>query len=193
MAIIRIGLKELRKILREEILLEEENKATDQPGEDSIDMQIDRYFMDFETEARSLKKEGRDWHRTMRRLMEADDEEEEKEEEDDEEKDEEEGEDEEKKTEKGSVEDIEIESFVNGVIRLIDNYDSLLEVRNTILRRASNFLNKNYDTEVVDAFHGKLKDDHGMEIGKSRDEYFSDNFSAPMSDRAGGAGGGGGA
>jgi hypothetical protein len=186
MAIIRIGLRELRKILREEILLEEENKATDQPGEDSIDMQIDRYFMDFETEARSLKKEGRDWHRTMRRLMEADEDESEDEKED-------EGEKEEKKPEKGTADDIEIESFVNGIIRLIDNYDSLLEVRNTILRRASNFLNKNYDTEVVDAFHGKLKDDHGMEIGKSRDEYFSDNFSAPISDRAGGGGGGGGA
>jgi len=200
--VIRLTVKDLRRILREEVLLEAENKATEESGEDSLDAQVDRYFSDYESEAKLVKNEGRDWNRTLRRLFEADeDEEEDKDEgEGDEGEDEEdkgEGEDEddeegEKKPPEGTLDDIDVASFANSVMRLVDNYDSLLEVRNTILRRASNFLNKNYKVEVIDEFNDYLSNEHGIEIGKSPEESRSEKFAAPFSDRAGGGGGGGG-
>ena len=147
-------------------------------GQDSVDSQIDQYLNDYEVEAKSLKEEGRDWNRTLRRLFEADEEGEEGEE----------GEE----PPSGTLDEIDVGSFTNSVVRLIDNYDSLLEIRNTILRRASNFLNKNYKSEVVDAFQEHLRNEHGMEIGKSSDELDAERFIAPISDRAGAGGGGGG-
>jgi len=188
MGTIKISVKQLRQLLREEVLIEADKKMTEESGEDSIDMQIDRYFSDFEAEAKSLKKEGFNWHSITRRLLEAEEDEEGEEEEEEEDEDEE---DKPKASPEGTLEDINVESFVNSVVRLIDNYDSLLEVRNTILRRASNFLNKNYKSDVVDAFNDYLSNEHGMEIGKSSDELASEKFIAPISDRAGGGGGGG--
>lgn len=190
MGIVRISLKDLRNILKEEILLEAGKGKDEESGEDSLDSQIDRYLNSYEKEAKSLKQEGLDWNRTVRRLLEADDEEEAGDEEDEDidlEGDEEEEEPEEPPP--GTIEDIDVGSFVNDVMRLVDNYDSLLEVRNTILRRASNFLNKNYESDVVDSFNESLRSEYGIEIGKTDDEYAAEKFTAPVSDRAGGGGG----
>lgn len=91
---------------------------------------------------------------------------------------------------------LDVEKFANDVVRLIQNYDSLLEIRSTLLRRATTFLEKTYDDEVMKAFEDTLRDDHGMEAGKDSDELSADRFPAPNADRAAGsaqAGGGGGA
>lgn len=89
--------------------------------------------------------------------------------------------------EKPGVDTLDVESFANDVVRLIDNYDSLLEVRNTLLRRATSFLSKNYSDEVVTAFQATMRDDHGMEAGKDKGEIDSDRFPAPNADRAAGS------
>jgi len=88
---------------------------------------------------------------------------------------------------------IDVEKFANDVVRLIQNFDSLLEIRSTLLRRATTFLEKTYDDEVMKAFEDTLRDDHGMEAGKDSDELAADRFPAPNADRAAGsaqAGGG---
>ena len=88
------------------------------------------------------------------------------------------------------------EAFGNDVARLIENYDNLLEVRSTLLRRAKGFLEKSYSDEVVKAFEDTMRDDHGMEAGNSTDDINADKFTAPAADRANGSaqpGGGGGA
>jgi len=177
----KVRLGDLRRVLREEILREEGEAPAppaEEPGEDSLDSQVDRYLNDYEKEAKSAKTEGRDWRMTVRRIVEAGE-------------DDDKGDDSSDEPKKLTVEDIDVGSFVNGVVRLIDNYDSLLEVRNTILRRASNFLSKNYDESVADSFKEQLRNEHGMEIGKSRDEM-EDEFTAPPADRAGDGGVGGG-
>ena len=73
-------------------------------------------------------------------------------------------------------------------MRLVDNYDSLLEMRNTILRRATNFLFKNYEKNVAESFKEDLLESYGIEIGKSKSEM-DDEYQAPKAGAAGPAGG----
>jgi hypothetical protein len=145
----------------------DEDETPKESGNDSIDRQIDRYFADYESEAKSVKNEGKDWRRTVRRIVEADED-----------------------TSDLSDSGLDIASFTNSIVRLVENYDSLLEVRNTILRRSANFLGKNYDQSVVNEFMDNLKEDHGIVIGKSPEDVAEDEFPAPAAARAGEGGGG---
>ncbi len=85
------------------------------------------------------------------------------------------------------IEKIDVEAFANDVARLIENYESLLEIRSTLLRRARQFLEKTYADEVVNAFEASMRDDHGMEAGNSSLDISSDKFTAPAADRANGS------
>lgn len=182
----RAGKKEFMgnpKYLSEGVLREadENDDVEKEDGNDSLDNQVDKYFGDYEAEAKSAKTEGADWRRTVRRIVEETDTEEESSDDDlfgDAAGD----------SSKLSEDAIDLGNFTNSIIRLIDNYDSLLEVRNTILRRASNFLNKNYDDSVVEQFKNTLREDHGLEIGKSQEETSADEFAAPAAGAAGPAG-----
>ena len=164
-------------------LLREAKEEPKEAGEDSLDAQVDKLLIAYESEAKNAKTEGRDFRSFTRRfLREA--------EEDEEDKKDEEGE-EEAEAEKPktlTADDINLQSFVADVMRLIDNYDSLLEVRNTILRRATNYLAKNYEKDVPDSFKAELMDSYGIEIGKS-DSDMDAEFAAPKAGAAGPAGG----
>lgn len=178
------SLKSIVKILRE---AKEEQKEI---GEDSLDDQIDRYFVSYEAESKKSKNEGLDF-RMMTRVFLLEAEKEEKDEKNDKEN---KGSEEAEKSKaiaapKSSLEDLDMSSFVSDVIRLVDNYDSLLEVRNTILRRAANFLSKNYEKVASDAFKEELLESYGIEIGQSESEK-TDEFMAPKAGAAGPAGGG---
>lgn len=173
----KFGLEQLRRLISEEArrALTEAKEKEEKETEDSLDSQVDSFFASYESEAKNVKKEGRDFRSFVRRfLMEA---------EEDEEKDEEGGE--EKEPEKLTADDINIESFSDNVVRLIDNYDSLLEIRNTILRRAANFLIKSYEKDVVDAFKDDVAERHGLEIGKSKSEMEDEDIVVPSAAGAG--------
>lgn len=198
----------LFKTLAMKMLREAEEEVEKEPGSDSLDAQVDKYLADYESEAKNSKNEGRSFRSLTRRFLleagedeeeggdegEGDDEEEpEGDEEDSEGGDEEggdEGDDEEEEEEKLTSEDINIENFAASVMRLIDNYDSLLEVRSTVLRRTVNFLSKNYDKDVVDSFKEGLVESYGVEIGKTDSEMEDEEFEAPGADRAGASPGG---
>ena len=172
------------------LLREADKEENPEEGVDSLDSQIDKYLSDYEAEAKNAKNENLDFRMLTRRfLIEAG----EDEESDEEDKGDEEGGEEteaDKEPEKLAAEDINVKSFVTDVMRLVDNYDSLLEVRNTILRRAVNFLAKNYDTDVVDGFNSELLETYGVEIGKSQKDEEEDH-QAPSAAEAGPMGGGG--
>lgn len=176
---VNLTLKRLASLLREA-----DEPVKKERGEDSIDSQIDSYFSDYEAESKKSKNEGRDFRMFVRRfLSEAPEDEEKADTEKDADKDE-------KKTdaaspEKLSINDIDVDSFAENVVRLIDNYDSLLEVRNTILRRAINHLLDGYQPDVAEAFKESLMENHGLEVGKSKYEREDDNFQPPAADRAG--------
>lgn len=155
-------------------LLREADEVKKEDGEDSLDSQLDRYFSDYESEAKNSKNEGLSFRGIAQRfLLEAD---------------EEGSEEEEVATEKLSAEDLDMNSFVASVMRLIDNYDNLLEINNTILRRASNFIGKAYDEATVEAFKEELAESYGIEIGQSKLEK-EDEFEAPKAGAAGPMGG----
>jgi hypothetical protein len=175
--------KRLVESFRRGLYEAEDKKTAEDEGEDSLDDQVDRYFNDYEAEAKSAKVESRDWRRTLRRLFEA---------EGDEGTEEAGAEETPEKPAKLPAEDIKVDSFLDSVMRLIDNYDSLLEVRNTILRRAVNFLNKNYEPDVAQQFKDSLRESYGFDIGKSARDVSDEQFPAPPADRASGTGGGGG-
>ena len=150
-----------------------------------------------------LKKEGRDYRSLVRRfLTEAGDDEEEKGDKEDKDAKEEKGNKEDKEKDEGgegeekeepkklSLEDIDPGSFADSVVRLIENYENLLEVRNTILRRASNFLAKTYEKDVIDSFKESLAERHGIELNKSSFEK-EEEYVAPNAARAGSSPGGG--
>lgn len=161
---------------------------------DSLDSQVDRYLGSYESAAKKTESdpgasvqqmEAMDWRDLVkgRLITEA-------------------GEDEEPAEEapppaapmpgdddagKLGPEALNIEAFANDVVRLIQNYDSLLEVRSTLIRRAKKFLQKTYNDEVVSAFEDTLRDDHGMEAGSSPQDLEADKFTAPAADRANGS------
>ena len=190
----KINSQDLKKIIREQIrsvLLEETVKKELQ---DSLDQQVDDFLISYESDAKVKKNEGFDFRSmtrsflstTSRNLLEAEGDEEE-------EKPADETGDEEKPEEKKklSAEDIDIEEFASSVVRLIDNYDSLLEVRNTLARRAMNFLSDNYSPDVVSQFKIVLEDEHDITVGKSKADEEDNEFPAPAAARAGSGGGGG--
>ena len=189
----KINSQDLKKIIREQIrsvLLEETVKKELQ---DSLDQQVDDFLISYESDAKVKKNEGFDFRSmtrsflstTSRNLLEAEGDEEE-------EKPADETGDEEKPEEKKklSAEDIDIEEFASSVVRLIDNYDSLLEVRNTLARRAMNFLSDNYSPDVVSQFKIVLEDEHDITVGKSKADEEDNEFPAPAAARAGSGGGG---
>lgn len=87
---------------------------------------------------------------------------------------------------KPGLDKLDVEKFANDVARLIQNYDSLLEVRSTLLRRAKTFLAKNYSDDVVNGFEDTMRDDHAMEAGTSSEEIDDTRFTSPAADRANG-------
>lgn len=150
----------------------------------SLDAQVDRFLAQYESEAKQQKQEGFDFRRLVRRLV-----------------NEAEGDEGEQAPTappaepagKATIDDIDVESFANSVVRLIDNYDSLLEVRSTLVRRATNFLAKAYDDDVTKQFETVLREEHGIVPGQSKDQVDDDQFVAPAADRAGDGGSGPGA
>jgi hypothetical protein len=168
-------LRELARLLRE---ADEEPKR--ETGEDSVDDQIDKYLSQYESQAKEDSKSkfesvshnrmAWDW----KRLIEAD-----------EDKKDEKGEE----PEKTKLEDINMESFVSDVMRLVENYDSLLEIKNTVLRRAANYLSQNYEGDVLQVFKDQLEESYGIEIGQSESEK-DDEIQAPKAGAAGPMGGG---
>lgn len=184
---IRIG--DLKRLLREAVLREEDAPAQ-VPEEDnaSLDAQVDRFLGQYEAEAATAKNEGFDFRMMTRRILnEAG--------EDDDAGDDapadDAGGDAAEPPAKIGLDKIDMENFANSVVRLIDNYDSLLEVRSTLVRRAKNFLAKQYSTEVVDAFEKTLREEHGIVPGESKDDVEAEDFPAPAADRAGEGGAGG--
>ena len=203
--------KRLVRVLREADSASESFKS--EKGQISIDQQIDRYFAQFESEAGISKNES--YFRGFRLLKEEGEDElggddelsvddalggDEEEPADDapgggdegESADAEEGDEsaEEAPPEKLGIDSLDVFTFSNGIARLIDNYDSMLEFKNTILRRALNFIRKSYTDDVVDELKNVLAEEHGLEYDRSKFDREDTQYAAPSAQRAGGTGGG---
>lgn len=168
---------DFRSFLREYFTLTEANplKSPQDEGETSLDSQVDRLLLSYEKQARNAKNEARDFRSLARRMLSEADEEDDKKDED-------------KKSPdappKSSAGDIDMQEFAESVVRLIENYDSLLDVRDTLIRRAKNFLEKNYDSSTVSDFTSTMRDTFDVEVGVT-DVNKQDKYQAPPAARAG--------
>lgn len=170
----KLNVAGLKKIIQEQLKLLLNEEKMKKEMKDSLDQQVDDLLISYESEAKTKKNEGLDFRMMTRRflsspLLEAE---------------------EDKDKKKLTIEDIDVEDFAASVSRMIDNYDSLLEVRNTLARRAINFLIENYEEDVVNEFKNVLEEEHDISIGKTKTELEDEEFEAPFADRAGGSGGG---
>lgn len=180
----KLNVAGLKKIIQEQVKLLLNEEKIKKEMKDSLDQQVDDLLISYESEAKTKKNEGLDFRMMTRRflsspLLEAE-----------EDKDKEEDKEADKDKKKLTIEDIDVEDFAASVSRMIDNYDSLLEVRNTLARRAINFLVENYEEDVVNEFKNVLEEEHDISIGKTKSELEDEEFEAPFADRAGGSGGG---
>lgn len=176
----RTTIGQLKRMIREGLLLEASDDVLEEG--DSLDSQVDRYLSQYESESKSSKNEGKDFRAFMRRFL--------REAEGDEEKEDDVSKDEEQPPTKISSDKLDVESFAGSVMRLIDNYDSLLEFRTTVAKRAINFLAKSYEPDVVESFKSVMRDDYGVVPGESEQDVKDDNYAAPAADRAGPSPGG---
>ena len=87
------------------------------------------------------------------------------------------------------VVDFDVETFATNVARLIDNYETLLDIEQAIYYRAIEILKKNYGDEFVDAFKQIMHDRYRLDFGDVRADPIKDQ--APLALGAGGEGGGG--
>jgi hypothetical protein len=171
---IKMTLRELRCLIEARINEEDEQADaapfTPSSGEeelgDSIDAQIDRLLNGYETEARNSKNEGLDFRALTRRFLS------------------EEAVEAPEATEKKTLDDFDVESFANSVANLIENIDSLIETRNTIMRRAVNHLTETCDQSVIESFQEAMREQHGLAVGKSSQDL-EDEVDVPPAERAG--------
>src|SRR5260221_3384395 len=119
----KLKLNELRDLI--ETIVSEATDDESLQG-DSLDSQLDRYFSEYERASKNAQAEGKSFRALTRRLLEADED-----------------------AGKQPAGDLNIEEFADNVVRLVENYDSLLEVRSTIAKRAINFIAKIYDKDTV--------------------------------------------
>lgn len=147
------SLKEIKCFLNNSIV-KEASEIMKETGQDSIDAQIDKYFMSYESEATHLKNEGVDLYAMTRNFL----------------LEKAETEDKEAPGVVKTPDDIDIRAFCFDVARLIDNASSLLEFKNTIVRRAINYLAKSYDDETVRKFKITMEDDFDLAAGDSEFE-----------------------
>lgn len=172
-------------------------------GNDSLDVQVDGYLSGYEQEAAEMAATAEDPgsqlehvdFRQMTRefLFEAPE---------DEQPDAAEQQDEEEPTgdeegdthvappepQKKTLGEIDVRTYAESVSRLIENINSLIEVRNTVLRRAINHLGKTYDESVQGQLEIVLEEEFGLAVGKSQKDL-EDEIQAPPAANAGPLGG----
>jgi len=84
----------------------------------------------------------------------------------------------------------DVESFASDVARLINNYETLLDIEQAIYYRAINMLETNpeYPPEIAEAFKQILFDRYGFDFGDVRSDPVKDQ--APLALGSGGEAGG---
>ena len=86
--------------------------------------------------------------------------------------------------------DIDIEQFAADVARLIQNYQTLLDIESAIYYRAIALLERSYDEEIANAFRDIMQSRYRYDFDDIRDDPVTDF--APLALGAAGEGGGGG-
>jgi hypothetical protein len=93
------------------------------------------------------------------------------------------------------VPDLDVDAFTSRVVRLVNNYENLLKIEETIINRAKNFLDENYGDVFVNTFLENLREKYGLETSEydSLPDVADERFAVgAFAGGTGGLGGGGG-
>jgi len=93
------------------------------------------------------------------------------------------------------VPDLDIDKFTSRVVRLMNNYESLLNIEESIVNRAKTFLDENYGEAFVYEFVSNLSNKYGLETSEFGNipDVSDDNYAVgAFAGGTGGLGGGGG-
>ena len=93
------------------------------------------------------------------------------------------------------IPDLDIDKFTTRVVRLVNNYNNLLNIEEAIVNRAKTFLDENYGDAFVNEFINNLRDKHGLEASEFTNipNIANDIFAiGAFAGGTGGLGGGGG-
>ena len=82
----------------------------------------------------------------------------------------------------------DVNNFAENTARLIDNYETLLDIESAIYYRAVAILEKNYGNDIAEAFKDIMHTRHGHDFGDVRPDPVGD--AAPLAIGASGGGGG---
>tara|TARA_Y100001937_G_scaffold52199_1_gene72284 strand:- start:485 stop:1174 length:690 start_codon:yes stop_codon:yes gene_type:complete len=94
-----------------------------------------------------------------------------------------------------NIPDLDIDKFTMRVVRLVNNYNNLLNVEETIVNRTKHFLDENYGEVFVQEFLDNLSSKYGLELQEFDNvpTVTDDNFAVgAFAGGTGGLGGGGG-
>jgi hypothetical protein len=64
---------------------------------------------------------------------------------------------------------IDIDHFANKIARIINNYNSLIDIEQLIIKNTINFLKSNYNEEIAKSFEESLHQMHGFELKKTNE------------------------
>ena len=64
------------------------------------------------------------------------------------------------------VPDLDVDKFTSRVVRLMNNYESLLNIEEAIINRAKTFLDENYGEAFVYEFVNNLRNQYGLETSE---------------------------
>ena len=93
------------------------------------------------------------------------------------------------------IPDLDVDKFTMRVVRLVNNYNNLLNIEESIINRAKHFLDENYGEVFVQDFLNNLSSKYGLEMQEfdSIPTVSDDNFAiGAFAGGTGGLGGGGG-
>jgi len=161
---VRLTAEKLRKLIVEEV--EASLDSHTRLSTESVDNQIDSLLIKFESE--SLKQEARSFSLSSLMLEQGEEEEEPTEmlppDEDDTGSTVDSSEREEEWGVEGGKPPLDVDQYTQRVVRLVEHYDSLLDIKTVILNRAKNYVLENYDEAAVSKYEETLEVDHGLSL-----------------------------
>ena len=180
-------MSEMKSTIKSKILKILQEEAGEKYPADSLDAQIDSLLLSYDEESSMDMNEG--IIKSLKLILEQEEEEGEEEEEEAEEIEISTSEEENVPANEDNVIDMAI--FTRNVARLITMYEKLLSVDVTILKRAYNYLESNYGTSKADELRDLLREEYDIELPEEAEKRKEFDFSnRPPADGAGPVGGG---
>jgi len=179
----------MKSTIKNKILKILQEEAAEKYPADSVDAQIDSLLLSYDEESSLDMNEG--IIKSLKIILEQDEEAESEEEEEVEEVEEVEISTDEKEVPANEDDVIDMAIFTRNVARLITMYEKLLSIDETILKRAYNYLESNYNSAKANELKDLLREEYDIQLPEEAEERKDFDFSnRPPADGAGPVGGG---